>query len=186
MGRITYQNKATLNENPDILDIYKVKALDMNEIKNIVNMNTPVGVINMFAGSTAPLGWLICDGSAVSRSTYSDLFSVIGTTYGEGDGSTTFNLPDLRGRIGVGKDSNDTDFDTLGETGGSKELQKHSHLLKMNGDNNVGGNAPFDDYHYIIQSPTMNVYTNGWVSETGTGESGNVQPYIVVNYIISY
>lgn len=54
------------------------------------------GFVMPFAGSTAPEGWLICDGSAVSRTTYSNLYSVIGTTYGSGDGSTTFNLPDLR------------------------------------------------------------------------------------------
>lgn len=55
----------------------------------------PVGVVQAFAGSTTPAGWLLCDGSAVSRTTYAKLFAVIGTTYGAGDGSTTFNLPDL-------------------------------------------------------------------------------------------
>ena len=55
----------------------------------------PVGVVQAFAGSTTPTGWLLCDGSAVSRTTYADLFAVIGTTYGTGDGSTTFNLPNL-------------------------------------------------------------------------------------------
>ena len=55
------------------------------------------GMIAPFAMSTAPSGWLTCDGSAVSRSTHSNLFSAIGTTWGTGDGSTTFNVPDLRG-----------------------------------------------------------------------------------------
>lgn len=54
-------------------------------------------MIAYFASSTPPSGWLKCDGSAVSRTTYSDLFAIVGTTYGSGDGSTTFNLPDLRG-----------------------------------------------------------------------------------------
>lgn len=65
---------------------------------------SPVGMVSPFAGSSAPTGWLICDGSAVSRSTYAALFALIGTTYGAGNGSTTFNLPDLKGRgvIGVG------------------------------------------------------------------------------------
>lgn len=62
----------------------------------------PAGVIQMFAGSTAPSGWLICDGSTVSRRIYSDLFKVIGTTYGAGDGNTTFTLPDMRGRVPMG------------------------------------------------------------------------------------
>ena len=54
----------------------------------------PVGMIAPFGGSTAPGGWLVCDGSAISRTDYADLFAVIGTTYGSGNGSTTFNLPD--------------------------------------------------------------------------------------------
>lgn len=60
------------------------------------------GLIFPYAGSTAPAGFLLCDGSAVSRTTYADLFALIGTTYGAGDGSTTFNVPDLRGSVIVG------------------------------------------------------------------------------------
>jgi len=62
------------------------------------------GTVLPFAGSTAPAGWLLCDGSAASRATYANLFGVIGTTYGVGDGSTTFGLPDLRGRVIAGRD----------------------------------------------------------------------------------
>lgn len=65
----------------------------------------PAGAIMPYAGAAAPTGWLLADGSEVSRSTYSDLFDVCGTTYGAGDGSTTFNLPDLQGKIPVGLDS---------------------------------------------------------------------------------
>lgn len=64
-------------------------------INQIVIQGIPVGVIQAFAGSTTPDGWLLCDGSAVSRTDYSELFLVIGTTYGDGDGSTTFNVPNL-------------------------------------------------------------------------------------------
>lgn len=65
---------------------------------------TPSGTVAMFAGSSAPTGWLLCDGSPVSRTTFSALFAIVGTTYGAGDGSTTFNLPDCRGLFvrGVG------------------------------------------------------------------------------------
>lgn len=63
------------------------------------------GMVQMFAGSSAPAGWLFCRGQAVSRTTYAALFSVIGTTYGAGDGSTTFNLPDMRDRFPVGSGS---------------------------------------------------------------------------------
>ena len=62
----------------------------------------PPGMLAPYAGKTAPSGWLLCDGSAVSRTTYADLFAVIGTTYGAGNGSTTFTLPDLRGRVAAG------------------------------------------------------------------------------------
>jgi microcystin-dependent protein len=64
----------------------------------------PSGSLIAFAGASAPSGYLLCDGAAVSRTTYADLFAVLGEIYGSGDGSTTFNLPDLRGRTAVGKD----------------------------------------------------------------------------------
>lgn len=63
---------------------------------------SPPGIIQAYAGASAPIGWLLCDGSAVSRTSYSLLFSVLSTTYGAGDGSTTFNLPNLTGRTPVG------------------------------------------------------------------------------------
>ena len=66
---------------------------------------TPTGAVLAYAGATIPAGFLLCDGRAVSRTTYAALFGVIGTTYGSGDGTTTFNLPDLRGRVPVGVDS---------------------------------------------------------------------------------
>jgi microcystin-dependent protein len=182
MANITYTNKVALNVNADVPDINKVKADDMNEIKEVVNKNTPVGAIEIFAGSTAPSGWLICDGSAVSRTTYANLFSVIGTTYGNGDGSTTFNVPNLKGKVIVGQDTNDTDFDTLGETGGEKE---HTLTLQEAPINNMkttnsGGQA--DGY------PFRGGYTDtGTLNYGGSGNAhNNLQPYIVMNYIISY
>ena len=66
------------------------------------------GTVIMYAGSSAPTDWLICDGSAISRTTYSDLFSVIGTDYGVGNGTTTFNIPNLKGKVPVGLDSGQT------------------------------------------------------------------------------
>lgn len=95
----------------------------------------PTGSVTMFAGASAPSGHLLCDGSPVSRSTYSTLFGVVGTTYGAGDGSTTFNLPNLKGKIPVGLDAAQTEFDALGETGGAKthtlsaaEMPIHTHV----------------------------------------------------------
>lgn len=77
----------------------------------------PIGSIQAFAGSTIPTGWLLCDGSAISRTTYSELFTAIGNAYGDGDGSTTFNLPNLKTRVPVGYDSSDAHFYPIGKTG---------------------------------------------------------------------
>ncbi len=94
----------------------------------------PVGTILPFSGSTIPPKFLLCDGSEISRITYSDLFNVIGTTYGSGDGSTTFNLPNLKGKVPAGLDTSQSEFNTLGKTGGSKthtltinEMPSHTH-----------------------------------------------------------
>lgn len=78
----------------------------------------PSGAMMMWGAAAAPTGWLLCDGSAVSRSTYAGLFSVISTTFGMGDGSTTFNVPDFRQRFPLGKASSGTGA-TLGTTGGN-------------------------------------------------------------------
>jgi microcystin-dependent protein len=67
-------------------------------------MLVPIGAILAWPGATAPTGWVLCDGSAISRTTYATLFAAISTSFGSGDGSTTFNVPDLRGRVMVGKD----------------------------------------------------------------------------------
>lgn len=96
----------------------------------------PAGIILPYAGSTAPEGYLMCDGSAVSRSTYAALFAAIGTTYGAGDGSTTFNLPDLTGRVVIGVSGSHA----LGSTGGeashvltSGEMPAHVHEVPSHG-----------------------------------------------------
>ena len=94
----------------------------------------PTGGMVAWTTSSAPTGWLICDGSAVSRTTYADLYAVVGDTYGSGDGTTTFNLPNIKGRVVVGLDSADAAFDALAETGGSAthtlntaEIPAHTH-----------------------------------------------------------
>lgn len=116
---------------------HSVAAIDYTEANAHVNdpsLHAVSGMLTMFAGAAAPTGWLICDGAAVSRATYAALFAVIATTYGVGDGSTTFNLPNLKGRVPVGFDGGQTEFDVLGETGGAKthalsiaELASHDH-----------------------------------------------------------
>ena len=99
-----------------------------------------VGSIYMYAGSTAPSGFLICDGSAVSRTIYADLYSEIGTAYGSGDGLSTFNLPDLTGRVIVGVSLSHS----LGDTGGEEthvlmtsEIPSHNHSIQAHGHGNT-------------------------------------------------
>jgi len=107
----------------------------------------PVGIIQMFAGSVAPSGWLLCDGSLVSRNTYASLFSVIGTLYGSGDNNTTFALPDCRGRavIGTGQssDSNMTNR-VLGTKYGLEGSTISASMLptfSMDSDSNTGNHT---------------------------------------------
>jgi microcystin-dependent protein len=102
--------------------------------KAYVDANTFVGEIKMFAGTTAPAGWLFCYGQAVSRTTYAALFAVIGTRFGAGDGSTTFGLPNLAQRVPLGWDTSSTGPYALGATGGEAthalsvaEMPSHNH-----------------------------------------------------------
>lgn len=91
------------------------------------------GAISLWPLNTAPTGFLECNGAAVSRTTYATLFGVIGTTFGVGDGSTTFNVPDMRDRFPVGKG---TTFATIASTGGSVN---HTHSVSISGTTNVSG-----------------------------------------------
>lgn len=154
-----------------------------NTVNGAITGDTlPIGTITEYGGTTAPTNWLICDGSAVSRTTYASLFAVIGTAFGSGDGSTTFNLPDLRGRVPVGK-STDAEFDTLGETGGEKthtltvnEMPKHKHNALVGGGGSAYAGTFVTDGGNFYYIPT---------SETGGDQPhNNLQPYQVVNYII--
>ena len=78
----------------------------------------PAGIIEMYGGTVVPVGWLLCNGAAVSRTMYKSLFDVIGTTFGAGDGSTTFNIPDLRQRFPLGRADAGTGS-VLGRVGGT-------------------------------------------------------------------
>ena len=139
----------------------------------------PIGSMIPFGSQeNIPSNWKICDGSAISRETYAELFNVIGTSYGEGDGSTTFNLPDKRGRVSVGLDSNQTEFDTIGKKSGSKYMQKHSHKLGAEG-----------AWYYGVSTANLGgsgrwAYRVYETNETGEGDSGNLQPYEIDIWII--
>ena len=159
-----------------------LQQLIKQDIQGAVSGDTlPVGTMVQFGSNIIPENWLLCDGSAVSRTTYQELFNTIGTSYGQGDGFTTFNLPDLRGRVSVGLKSTDTDFDTLGETGGSKELQEHTHKAINYVIGYTGGSQ--SNLSTILSGSSADSTPNA-VKSAGTGDSGNLQPYIVTNYII--
>lgn len=146
----------------------------------------PIGIIMEYPGSNIPSGWLLCDGQAVSRTLYSELFNLLGTTYGSGDGSTTFNIPNLKGKVAVGKDENDTDFDTLGETGGEKthtltenEMPTHTHSIGKPVSTNSGSNS------WLLLDVNKGEYSEQRTQPSGGGQAhNNLQPYIVQNFII--
>lgn len=150
----------------------------------------PAGVIMAWGASSAPANWLICDGSAISRSTYASLFNAIGTSYGVGDGSTTFNLPDLRGRVIVGK--NGATFGTLGATGGSETHTHGSSSMIARWFNLYYQNRTADSWTATnshsasIPGASSSSTTNGIAIGGNTDSGSSIQPYQVANYIIKY
>ena len=187
-------------------------------------VSAPAGAIEAYAGSTAPTGWLLSFGQAVSRTTYANLFAVISTTYGSGDGSTTFNLPDMRGRAVAGVDNmGGTDAgrlsisNTLGTTTGaethtlsSAEMPSHTHTQDShNHTQNAHAHnfARLDGYSSFtgVSNRMIGVQGSGGVSDVvlsntatnqattainqntgGGGAHNNMQPTIVLNYIIKF
>lgn len=114
-----------------------------------VNNNNflPVGSVCVYSGQTAPNGWLICDGSAISRTTYSRLFSAINTLYGAGNGTTTFNLPNLEERIPVGK----TSSTSLGNNGGNSSITLSTNQLPSH--THTGTTADSGSHSHSINDP---------------------------------
>lgn len=162
----------------------------------------PTGGMLMWGTASAPTGYLLCNGSAVSRSTYAALFAVIGTAYGSGDGSTTFTLPDFRDRFPVGAGTTYA----ANSTGGSKDaiVVSHNHtatsssVVTDNGHSHYGGGGNFSgsyggwyansDYQNIptFSSTTgITVATTTTVASTGSsGTNANLPPYLGVYFII--
>ena len=193
----------------------KIKgSVSPSDIGAQAEMYEAAGVIYPYAGNTEsiPDGYLLCDGSAVSRTTYAALFSVIGTTYGEGDGASTFNLPDLQSRVPVGGSS----LYELGATGGestctltTSEIPSHSHETGLTDNKGKKGfavtkNLSSDStarYRFSSSGNYITVGANTNASDyestdditvvyktSSVGNGGahnNMQPYTVVNYIIS-
>lgn len=166
-----------------------VGSNDTDLVKTAEQNNFLLGISGMiipYAGSSAPAGFLLCDGTAISRTTFATLFAIVGTTYGAGDGSTTFNLPNLQGRVPAGRDASQTEFDTLGETGGAKthtlttaQIPAHNHNANLSAGGSSSNTVLVSESNRVVSSNST------VIQNTGGGEShNNLQPYLVLNYII--
>lgn len=162
----------------------------------------PAGAVLDWAGTTAPLGFLMAYGQAVSRTTYAALFLNIGTTYGSGDGSTTFNLPDLRGVVIAGKDdmggasankltglTGGLNGDVLGNVGGAEavtlstgEMPNHDHNPRGAGPN--AGSASNMYNGNGTAGTALTIKTPTTTATGGGGAHNNVQPTFILNKII--
>ncbi|CAM6005211.1 unnamed protein product [Sphagnum balticum] len=174
-------------------------VMDQNGTITTTTGFNPAGSVIMYAGATAPSGYLICNGSAVSRTTYAALYSAIGTLYGSGDGSTTFNIPNLQGNVVVGPGG--TIGAALGGTGGEAshvltvaELAAHSHTITDPGHNHALAVDANNNNGAIVAAGNSQARTNftanAFTGITGTNSAGsgsahnNVQPYVSMYYII--
>ncbi|KKN72053.1 hypothetical protein LCGC14_0414480 [marine sediment metagenome] len=156
-----------------------------------IDIVTPIGVMLMWMTDVAPVGWKICDGTAISRTTFADLFTLLDTTYGIGDGSTTFNLPDLRGRFARGRDAGaavdpdagartDRGDGTTGDVVGTKQAEDfkaHTHVIQQDLNGSPG---------VLPDSIAANQGTSAFVANKALATGGNeTRPTnINVNYII--
>ena len=159
----------------------------------------PTATILDYAGATAPGGYLLCDGSAVSRTTYSALYAIISTTYGTGNGSTTFNVPDFRGRTAIGAGTGTASGATAwargvppttgagGEqthllTGPESGIQSHTHSL---GNQSFTSGSTLNGQLFLGNATTATL--SGTAGPTNATTAHNImQPHVVVNKIIKY
>jgi microcystin-dependent protein len=151
----------------------------------------PTGGMMMWGTASAPTGYLLCNGAAVSRSTYSALFAVLGTAYGSGDGSTTFNVPDFRDRFPVGAGTTYS----ANSTGGSADavVVSHTHSITDSGHSHSYGalqSQGFSSGNTIVAATgssfnTSSELTNITINSTGSsGTNANLPPYLGVYFII--
>jgi microcystin-dependent protein len=185
------------------------------EVLALANIVCPIGTVVDYAGTAVPdvvqgVTWVFPYGQAVSRTTYATLFARLGTAYGVGNGTTTFNLPDYRGRVGAGQDdmggvSADRitagiagfDGDVLGASGGDQRLHQHNHSVTDPGhthsitppsSSTEGGSGSTATGTGGVETVTTyssaSATTGISLADSGTGSSQNVQPTIIVNKLL--
>jgi microcystin-dependent protein len=164
----------------------------------VLSNANPTGSLIMWTTGTAPTGWLLCAGAAVSRSTYAALFAVIGTTFGVGDGTTTFNVPNYTNRTPYGT--------TVGATGGSADavVVTHTHTatststvtdpghnhLTPNTNGSIGGSSLLSGRGFgsdVVSTNTTGITVATATTNANAGVSGtnaNLPPYLGINFII--
>lgn len=167
----------------------------------------PVGGVVPYAGATAPAGWAFCFGQLLLRSANASLFAAIGTAFGAGDGTTTFQVPDLRGRVPLGRDNmggapanrvtvgvSGVAGSSLGAGGGDQRLHAHAHSTTVTdpghqhalstGGPGLGGVAGEGSSSSVAQTGAGTTDISVTVNTAGAGDAQNVQPVQVLNYII--
>lgn len=183
-------------------------ATDVATRADVASTGVPVGSLLAFAGATAPTGYLLCDGRVISRTTYAALFAVIGTSYGPGDGSTTFKVPDTRGNAIVGQDNMGgtaagrlnganavgTQLGAQSVTLTENQIPAHTHDVNDPGHQHgyisyqsVGGSGLQSGTGSPETAPRTTAFSGTGITIQSTGGSQphtNVQPSLVANYII--
>lgn len=197
-GNLFIKRDLTVHNNTDICGNLTV-AHDVNATNFRASGNfyldgyvlVPAGTIIMSASLVTPAGYLMCDGSAYTKTVYSDLFAVIGNQYGVYSGADlSFVVPNMVGRVAVGKtNSTGTSYSTIGATGGAEthtlteqEMPSHRHTyLGVSGQGNSTDMGSSDTVADEQGRPTENTGYTG-----GNQPHNNMQPYMVLRYLIKY